>query len=298
MFVKIILLKPMLIVSDVAKGIQGKNISGKIEIISNDSVGDIVNGLNMAIQTMQSFIKEILKITALIDKIVSQTDSSHDTQSSAVQIEKSIVVVNEATTNISGLSEDIIEVVSGGKQTIKQSQENLANTAKDVKGLSELVSSMVNNSSNIQKVLKLIHEIAEQTNMLALNASIEAARAGEYGKSFAVVAQEVRKLAQNVRESANDITKTVDFIQNDINSALVYIGTIDKHVSENNSDSKELSNKFNSIESIGHSNKSANMELVTAVQTLNNSFGQIQKAFKDLTQNVDELHVIVGAYQQ
>lgn len=211
----------MLIVSDVAKGIQGKNISGKIEIISNDSVGDIVNGLNMAIQTMQSFIKEILKITALIDKIVSQTDSSHDTQSSAVQIEKSIVVVNEATTNISGLSEDIIEVVSGGKQTIKQSQENLANTAKDVKGLSELVSSMVNNSSNIQKVLKLIHEIAEQTNMLALNASIEAARAGEYGKSFAVVAQEVRKLAQNVRESANDITKTVDFIQNDINSALV-----------------------------------------------------------------------------
>lgn len=107
----------------------------------------------------------------------------------------------------------------------------------------------------------------------------------------------MRKLSQRVREAANDITKTVNLIQTDVNAAVGFIEAIDKHIAENNTDSKELSHKFDDIEVITRSNKSANIELVNAVQTLNNSFGQIQKAFEGLTRSVDELHINVGAYQ-
>jgi methyl-accepting chemotaxis protein len=297
MFVKIILLKPLLKVSDVAKDIKIKDITGKIEIESNDSVGDIVYGLNAAMKNLRLFICEIEKISDIINGIVNTNTGNQVADSYVANIENSLIVVNETTSNISELSNEIIDVVLKGKEKVVQSQLKLTDTINEVNGLSEIITSMVANSGKVQAIVEIIHEISTKTNILSLNASIEAARAGEYGKSFAAVAQEVRKLALSVSESATDITKTVNFIQNDIKAALIFIDTIDKHVSGNNSDSAEITDKLNEIEAFTHSNQSANIELVNAVDTLNNSFLKIQDAFSELSQNVIELKDLTGTYQ-
>jgi methyl-accepting chemotaxis protein len=297
LFVKIILLRPLLMVSNMAKNIEGKDISGKIEIISNDSVGDIVVGLNAATKNLRRFICEIEKITKLIENIVSKSDRSRNTQSYITNIDKSIQIVNRATGNISELSNNIQNIVAEGKITVNQSQLNLYDTANDVKGLAELIGSMVTHSVKVQSIMELIHGIGTKTNLLALNASIEAARAGEQGKSFAVVAQEVRKLAQDVSDSASDISRTVSLIQNDTKASIVFIEAIEAHVANNNSDSKIITGKFAEIEDITQSNQSANQELVAAVNTLNSSFCEIQSAFIDLSKNVTDLQEVVNTYQ-
>lgn len=296
LFVKIILLRPLLKVSNLAKDIKNKDISGNIEIFSNDSVGEIVNGLNAAVINLRSFISEIDKISGLIEGIIASSDNDHNTRSYIANIKHSIEIVNKATNNISELSEDIIKTVIEGKNTINQSQHNLTDTAKDVKALSDIIASMVSNSAKVQSIIELIHEIATKTNLLALNASIEAARAGEHGKSFAVVAEEVRKLAQNVTDSVSDITGTVNLIRADIKKSLAFIDEIDKRVAENNGDSLILGNKFIEIENITHSNQTANFELISAVNTLNRSFTEIQKAFVHLSENIVELQKLIGDY--
>ena len=298
LLVKIILLKPLLIVSNVAKDIRGKNISGKIQIESNDSVGDIVNGLNDALKNLRRFLCEIGRISNLIEEIINSRNRDLSRQSYVTNIEKSIGIVNQATQNISELSDTIIKVVSEGKKRVKQSQLSLSDTVKDVHNLSELISSIVANSGKVHSIMELINEIAEKTNMLSLNASIEVARAGEQGKSFSVVAQEVRKLALGVQESAVDISTTVNLIQHDIESALHFVEAIYKSVVLNSTDSNELTSNFDNIESITLSNQSANSELVNAVSTLNNSFGLIQTAFSDLSSNITELHKVVEVYHQ
>src|SRR5207237_10760479 len=101
---------------------------------------------------------------------------------------------------------ETIEQVAGEAE---QTREYLRETREDLKESSQRTSALVERVSEINALLELINEIADQTNLLSLNAAIEAARAGEAGRGFSVVAEEVRRLAERAKTSATDIAQII-----------------------------------------------------------------------------------------
>lgn len=138
--------------------------------------------------------------------VESQLERVIDTSSAMEEMSLSIKEVSQSA---QGASDSVSQV----SNQVKENTTKIKDTIKGVKSASEAVNKLRDRSEEIGKVIKLISEIAAQTNILALNAAIEAARAGEYGKGFDVVAEEIRKLAQRTAKSTSEIAPIIEEIQ-------------------------------------------------------------------------------------
>ncbi|SET18819.1 methyl-accepting chemotaxis protein [Pseudobutyrivibrio sp. C4] len=164
------------------------------------SQADAMQNLNSTVDQLAVAVNEIAENATTLAMVVS------DTRENSNQANESM----KETVEISKKGRDDMEQLSVAMQGIKNSNDELVNKINDVGKASE----------EITKIVGLIAEIADETNLLSLNASIEAARAGEAGKGFAVVASEIGKLAQNSAASADNISRLINDVQKAINSVV------------------------------------------------------------------------------
>nr|WP_050615681.1 methyl-accepting chemotaxis protein [Bacillus testis] len=141
----------------------------------------------------------------------------------------------------------IFHLTEEGKERMEASMQQMMKVDAIIKDAVEKVENLQMQSQEITKMVLIIKNIAEQTNLLALNASIEAARAGEHGKSFAVVANEVRKLAEQVAESVVSITKNANHLHNEFSDVTQVLKGGYHEVSVNTSQTQETEKTFNKI---------------------------------------------------
>ncbi|TLD99579.1 methyl-accepting chemotaxis protein [Helicobacter muridarum] len=210
--------------------IDSKTFTGKIAVIANDEISSMVKSVNAFIDYMQHTLKRIfsqIKNNIVISKSLSNisvdldlnskkikeisynnTDLSH---SSRQILDESIACVNLSRELLDG----VLKNVSDTKNAVDVIYEHVQNSMQDEESNAIKMQSLSTEAQNIQSVLDVITDIADQTNLLALNAAIEAARAGEHGRGFAVVADEVRNLAERTQKS---ITETESIIKNILKS--------------------------------------------------------------------------------
>ncbi|GAB4490563.1 MAG: hypothetical protein OHK006_23560 [Thermodesulfovibrionales bacterium] len=159
-----------------------------------------------------------------------------DTSASVEEIEASIKEVAEHARESSQLAEQVKEATSsGGMMSVVNASEGMENIAAQVKKSAEIIEQLGTRSADIEKVLSVIKDVTEQTNLLSLNAAILAAQAGEYGKSFSVVADEISALSERTASSTREISSIVKTIQRDIKEAVYSINSTKAKVEEGNS---------------------------------------------------------------
>lgn len=217
----------------------GDLTGGDVKVRYHDEIGDAANAFNR----MSSRIRELVsEVNAAIGQVASAADElSAVTNETNVGVRRQQAETDQVATAMNEMSATVHEVAQNtqgaagaahgaaadaarGKQVVARSIDTIESLSQEIQRAAEVIGHLHEDAQDINKVLDVIQGIAEQTNLLALNAAIEAARAGEQGRGFAVVADEVRTLATRTHDSTREIQVMIERLQSGANQAVEAMG--------------------------------------------------------------------------
>ena len=303
-FIILQITKPIKSVVDGMKKAENGDLTVEVPIYSKDEIGQISIMYNRMMNTLKGILAKVHEASEQVASSSEQltasanenTKASEQIATSAEEISRGsqnqVERVSEVSHSIHDISSSIDRVV-GHVEKVKNDSNSANRYAKEgVKNLHSVISEMDDISHKVKKtetvirqlgdqsesimgIITTITDISEQTNLLALNAAIEAARAGEQGKSFAVVAEEVRKLAEQTRNSADEITHLIMTIRDEIKEAIVMMEESSTAVKEGEQVVQVTGQSFSKIETSVDDVTDELESLSEAIHSVNNNVSTI-----------------------
>ena len=297
------------VASEVVKQVAAGDLSVEIPVANTDSTS-----LLAAMKVMQSNLQKLIgEIQTDADMVASaakkMTIAAEDVACSSNQQSASSLVIaaameqltvsinlisdsaNRAQT-ISGDSELLMNETSG---VVSEAVNRIAKIATVVEQASQTVRTLGQESENVSKIVLVIKEVADQTNLLALNAAIEAARAGEQGRGFAVVADEVRKLAERTTQSTQEITTMISSMQSSARDAVTCIEDAVANVNEGVILTKRVGESVSRLGASSHEVKGVIIDVSSALREQNAASNEIARNVEQIAQTGERNSGAVGA---
>lgn len=300
-----IVLKPLRNISNLTKQITSDlDFTNKVEISTNDEMGELGDNINAIISTVSKTVKQVIDTANLVGQNVEKVnDTTTNVANASTEIGRAIEEIAfgandqaKDTELVSSVSNELGELINGEQGELKGLLEHAEGIRKlkeeglvvldqlidktdqnqsAIKEISSIVLSTNQSSENIENASEMIRKIAEQTNLLALNAAIEAARAGEHGRGFAVVAEEIRKLAEQSNKFTEEIALVIQTLKTNSNDAVFKMSDVEIMVESQKEIVNMTNMKFESISDV--------------VDTMNSSFEKIGKFGSEMLLKKEEI---------
>ncbi len=284
-------------IRDIAEG-EG-DLTQRIEISANDEIGELATWFNRFVDNLQSMVRDIGNIAKplassaeeMANIAVNTGDTINYQQSSvttvATAMNEMVATVQETSNSAqlaSNSTEDADHQVGKGREVVATTISSIEELAGGVERSAEVIQKVNQDTESVATVLDVIKGVAEQTNLLALNAAIEAARAGEQGRGFAVVADEVRTLAQRTQKSTEEIQAIIERLQRGVSEAVSAMGQ-SKDRANHSVDQAQLANE-------------AFSEISSAVASVTDMVTQIASAAEQQTAVAEDINEDVNKISQ
>jgi len=276
------------------------NLTKTLQIESRDEIGSISQNLSSLVEHLRDFISGT-KQTAKQNAIIADGLSSRAINVGK-NVENSVTIVTDASRQARKIQNEIVDSIAKAQESqneIMKANENLESakdeivalaakvqdTAQTEIELSQGMEDLSKDASEVKTILVVIADIADQTNLLALNAAIEAARAGEHGRGFAVVADEVRKLAERTQKSLSEINATINVVVQSIVDAAT-------RMSENSVEIQELAGIAQEVEAKINNTVTIVNQAVDVSELTVGDFEKTGQNIEKVVQKVEEVNTI------
>ena len=262
------------------------DLTVRIETKSEDEIGELVYWFNQFMDKLQGVVRDVVEASLPLSNLAQNLRGvTEETQRTIDVQQKSATNAKRAVDTMSGsvdgvahsaaqAASDANEATTAareGRQIVQQTVTSIQQLAENVRETADVIARLESDSNKVGSVLDVIKGIAEQTNLLALNAAIEAARAGEQGRGFAVVADEVRTLASRTQQSTEEIQSTIEQLQNAAHSAVEVMS----RGTEQATSSVETANKAGS-----------------SLETITSTIGRINQMNEQIAHNTEDQRTV------
>ena len=262
------------------------DLTVRIQSKSEDEIGELVYWFNQFMDKLQGVVRDVVEASLPLSNlaqnlrgVTEETQRTIDVQQQSATNAKS--AVDTMSGSVDGVAHSAAQAASDaneattaaseGRQIVQQTVTSIQQLAENVRETADVIGRLESDSNKVGSVLDVIKGIAEQTNLLALNAAIEAARAGEQGRGFAVVADEVRTLASRTQQSTEEIQSTIEQLQSAAHSAVEVMA----RGTEQATNSVETANKAGS-----------------SLETITSTIGRINQMNEQIAHNTEDQRTV------
>jgi len=291
-----------LVVGAMNKMAQG-NLTQNIEINGKDEYAWMGWEYTCARKAFKEMIEKIIANATQLATAAEQLSSVTEQSNAGVmrqqgEIEQVATAMNEMSATVSEVSKNASNAATAAREADEQAKngcdvvnttvQTINNLASEVERTSEVIENLKGDSISIGTVLDVIRDIAEQTNLLALNAAIEAARAGEQGRGFAVVADEVRTLASRTQQSTREINDMIERLQNGANQAVSVMEMGRAKAVESVEQAAKAGEALRAITGVVDNIKSMNMQIASAAEEQSATAEEINRNIVNISEVAQE----------
>ena len=300
------IMRPISIARDTVIDISNTNdLTKRVAYTGSDEIGNMVSSLNQMLEKVQASMHSIqgsmgdvqgavAALSTASDEVASSSASQSSAASSmAANIEEltvSINTVSDSASDARKLATQSAEISEEGGQIIQKTVDEMGTISDTVSRASDVIESLGKDAEQISAVVQVIKDVADQTNLLALNAAIEAARAGEQGRGFAVVADEVRKLAERTTKSTLDIATMVGTIQQSAHKAVGEMQQVVGQVAQGRDLANDAGLRMTNIRQSAQRVTAAIVDISSALKEQSIASQDIARHVESIAQMTDENH--------
>ncbi|MBC3349720.1 methyl-accepting chemotaxis protein [Pseudomonas sp. NFACC39-1] len=294
---------PLRSVIRVAQQIASGDLSATVQVTRQDEIGQLMlamqqmgAGLSSIVSGLQAGIEQLANSAQSLSAVTEQTNLEVSSQKE--ETEQVATAMNQMTATVHDVARNAEEAaqaaqtaddkVESGQQVVRQSMVRIEQLADSATSASSSIESLSAEIQNIGTVLSVIKSVAEQTNLLALNAAIEAARAGEQGRGFAVVADEVRALAKRTQQSTEEIERLVSALRSAAQTSVQQIQSSGELVKMAVSDALQTESALGSIAAAVSLIQQMNQQIAAAAEQQSSVAEEINRSVTSIRASADQ----------